>query len=142
MTFAEGFYTYFRQCPLFDRDNRLNFNFRGVTPSQYNIETPPAGPPIKQYLSGSCIKEKLIVISSLEAYGEDARIQIQSSGFYEQLEAWVNQQNRLKLYPKTPPGTTPIKLECLTDGYLIAAEEDAGWYQIQLKLTYLQGGIR
>lgn len=142
MTFAEGFYNFFRACPLFDRKNRLNFNYKGVKPAQYTIDAPPSGPPVKRYLSGSTIKEKLITLGSVEPYGEDARVQIQNSGFYEELEAWVTEQNDLKNFPEAPEGTVPIKLECLTDGYLMSTEENVGWYQIQLKLTYQQGGKR
>ncbi len=142
MTFAEGFYSYFRACPLFGRKHPLNYNYRGADPGQYAIDAPPSGPTLKRYLSGSCVKEKLITLGSIEPYGEDVRVQIASSSFYEELEAWITEQDSLKHYPETPAGTTPIKLECLTDGYLMSAEENTGWYQIQLKLTYQQGGKR
>lgn len=142
MTFAQGFYDYFRDCPLFDKKNRLNFNYRGVKPAQYTIDAPPSGPPIKRYMSGSVIKEKLIILGSVESYGENAMVQIQSSGFYEALEAWITEQDNLKHFPETPEGTVPIRLECLTDGYMMEADEKSARYQIQLKLTYQQGGKR
>lgn len=142
MTFAEGFYRYFRACPLLKKKNPLNFNYRGKSPAQYTIDAPPSGPPVKQYMSRSTVKEKLITLGSVEPYGEDVRVQIANSSFYEELEAWVREQNDLKNFPETPPGTYPCKLECLTDGYLMSVDESSGFYQIQLKLTYQQGGKR
>ena len=142
MTFAQGFYDFFRACTLFDKKNPLNFNYRDVKPTQYNIDAPPSGNIIQRYMSGTTIREKLITIGSVESYGEDARVQIHNSGFYEELAAWIEKQNDLKNFPKTPDGIIPIKLECLTDGYLMSTDTNIGWYQIQLKLTYKQGGKR
>ena len=142
MTFAEGFFNYFRACPLLAKKNPLNYNYRGPNPSQYTIDALPSGPPIKQYMSGTAIKEKLVALGSVEAYGEDVRAQLANSTFYEELEAWVAEQNRLKNFPETPEGTIPIKLECTTDGYLMAVDGNTGFYQIQIKLTYQQGGKR
>lgn len=142
MTFAQGFYEYFRACPLFDKKNRMNFNYHGVAPTEYVIDAPPAGEPVKQYLSGSTVNEKPVTIGSVVPYGPDARLQIQNSGFYEAFAAWIREQNHKKNFPKTPEGTHPVKLECVTDGYLYTNEENTARYQIQLKLTYLQGGKR
>ena len=142
MTFAQGFYEYFRGCPLFDKQNRMNFNYRGVAPAEYNIIAPPAGQPIKQYLSGSTICEKPVTISSVVSYGPDARVQIQNSAFFETFSDWIREQNASRNFPETPEGTYPVKLECVTDGYLYTNEENTAQYQIQLKLTYKQGGKR
>ena len=140
MTFAQGFYDYFRECPLFDKGNRLNFNSHGVDSTEYIIEAAPSGNVVQQYVSGSKVKEKLIALGSVEEYAEDARVQIQNSGFYEKLEKWVGEQNALKNFPETPDGTHPLKLECMTDGYLFTTNDKTALYQIQLKLTYIQGG--
>ena len=121
----------------------VNYNYRGARTGQYTIDSAPSSPPIQRYMSGTTINEKLIVLGSVEAYGEDVRVQLGNVIFYEELEAWIEQQNRLKNFPQTPDGTVPMKLECVTDGFLAAVDNpNAAFYQIQLKLTYKKGGTR
>lgn len=141
MTFAEGLYKYFKICPLL-KNNRLNFNHQGLKTSEFVIQPIPGGPPLRRYMSRSSKKEKLFCIASNESYNSDALVNIENSNWYEKFEQWVNEQNRLKHFPDTPEGVSPLQLECVTDGYMLAADEKNAHYQIQLKLTYFQKGVR
>lgn len=141
MTFADGLYQYFKSCSLL-QDNRLNFNYQGIAPSEYTIQLIPGGPPLRKYVSGSARKEKLFYISSNESYSGDAVVNIENSTWYEKFEQWINEQNRLKNFPQVPEGATVLRIECLTDGYMLSADEKNAHYQIQLKLTYFQKGVR
>ncbi|MFV0413870.1 MAG: hypothetical protein ACK5L3_11510 [Oscillospiraceae bacterium] len=142
MSLSESLHSYFKACPLIDSAGRLNFNYLGAKTTEYTIEEVPETPTIKQYVSGSSLRQKTFYFGSRESYGEDARIQIGKSGFYEQMAEWVEEQNLKKTFPDMAAGKRAMKLECLTDGYLFASEADTARYQIQLRLTYFQKGER
>lgn len=141
MTFADGLYQYFKSCPLL-QGNRLNFNYQGIKPSEYTIQLVPGGPPLRRYVGGSTKKEKLFYIASNESYSGDAMVNIENSSWYEKFERWVDEQNQKKNFPGVPEEVTALQIECVTDGYLLAADEKNAHYQIQLKLTYFQKGAR
>lgn len=140
MTFAEGFYQYFRACPLFDAGNEMHFDYQGARPTEYSVETPPSGEVLKRYMSGSEVRQKSIYISTKTVYGEDARLQIESSGFYDRFRLWIREQDKNRNYPDLLEGCHAMRLECVTDGYLFSANENDAIYQIQLRLTYLEQG--
>lgn len=142
MSLTENLFNYFRACPLVDTANKLNFNFLGPEPTEYTIEEVPETPIVKRYVSGSSIRQKTFYFASRESYGEDARVQIENSGFYEQMQAWVEKQDQKRVYPVLLDGQRAMKIECLSSGYLFTSEEDAAKYQIQLQLTYFQKGER
>ncbi|MFV0351428.1 MAG: hypothetical protein ACK5JF_03840 [Oscillospiraceae bacterium] len=142
MSLTENLYKYFCACPLVDTANKLNFNFLGEKPTEYTIEEVPETPVIQQYVSGSSIRQKTFYFASREEYGQDARVQIEKSGFYEQMQVWVEEQNRKRRYPCMLEGQTAKRIECLSSGYLYTSETDTARYQIQLRLTYFQKGER
>lgn len=142
MTLGETLWDYFRKCPLIDQQNRLNFNALGAEPSECTIEDTPENPILQQYMDGSTVRAKTFVLGSRLSYGLDARMNIESSGAFEALRRWIEQQNRAKQFPALEEGRRALKLEALTDGYLFTSEEDTARYQIQLRLTYFEKGER
>jgi len=62
--------------------------------------------------------------------------QISASGFYEQLEAWIEEQNKIGNLPGIPNATG---IEVLAPGYLFDVYGTGmARYEIQCRVTYLE----
>lgn len=143
MGLAESIWEYFRACPLIDREERLSFNCLAAQPCAFGIDDEgPENPVVRSYLDGGSLRARTFVLASRQSYGADARSNLDKSGFFERLAAWVEEQNRLRRFPQMEAGQQPRRLEALTAGYLFASEGDTARYQIQLRLTYYQKGGR
>lgn len=141
MGISQAIYNYIRQCPLISKGVSVRFNHLGAAPQEFSIEDTPEDTVVKRYI-GSSLRQKTFYLTSRESYSTDQRLNIEKSNFYEEFQAWVEQQNRLKNFPALTGTQTPTKIECLTAGYLYTANDNTAQYQIQLRLEYLNKGER
>lgn len=137
MTFAEGFYNFFRACPLLE-SKKLNFDYHDVNPGEYFIATDAPDALIKRYTHGSAIWQKPVYFCMVGSIGSDQRVQIENKVEFEKFREWVEHKNTLKEWPALPDNCHAISLECVTDGLAISEQENTAQYQIQLILTYLR----
>ena len=109
-----------RTCPLLDEDGKVRVNFLGDTPIEYVIE------------------EVLFIFASRDDYDKSAIQNMLSSNFYENLSDWFEQQTLNGDLPKLPQGMESQKIEAISTGYALEADEleKTARYQIQCKLTY------
>lgn len=128
---------YFLKCPLL-QDGLFHVNYLGVDPVEYTIDQVPADPIVKRYADGGSIRQLTFVFASREAYGSDVLVNIESSGFYNQLIDWIEKQNKLDNLPELPDGKTAQSFEIQTQAYMFEADEDQARYQIQARLLYFQ----
>lgn len=140
MTFAEGFYQYFRQCPQLD-GKELNFDYHDVKPGEYFLGTDSPDTLIKRYTHGNAVWQKPVYLCLVGSFGEDARIQIDNKVEFEQFRDWVEEKNIRREWPELPDNCHPISLECVTDGTVMDEQEHTAQYQIQMLFTY-QRNIR
>lgn len=136
MSLSQSIYDYIRDCPLIDSGTCVRFNRLGPEPQEFSVEDVPEDVIVKRYI-GSSLRQKTFHLVSREVYNQDQRINIEKSDFYEDFQAWVEKENRLKHFPALTGDNRATKIECLTCGYLYTTEEDTALYQIQLRLTYL-----
>lgn len=129
---------YFLHCPILDEFTKLNINYLGAEAKDYTIDPVPAESIIKKYVDGGAIKQYIFVFASREFYGNDTMQNIESSGFYEKLSSWIEEQNKIGNLPELKGGKKPIELSISTSGYLFGASEDSARYQIQMRLTYYE----
>ena len=61
---------YFAECTLL-QSGRLNFDYLGIEPVEYTIETVPTEPILKKYVDGSTIRQYPFVFASRESFGAD-----------------------------------------------------------------------
>lgn len=138
MTIIEGLRAYFAACPLLDESGKIGVDFLGAEAVEYVIESVPCEPVLARYCDGATKRQFLFVFASREAYGADALNNMANCGFYEAFADWLEQQDKKGSYPSLPDGKTPIAIKPLTGGYLFDAGPDAGRYQIQCQLIYIQ----
>lgn len=129
----EAIRSYFNTCPLLDDEARLSIDYRGSEAIEYSIYSNPVNPIVKKYVDGGALKQYSFVFSTLSYYSPELSQQLENSGFFEEFERWIENNNRTG---KLPNVSGAIKVEILTSGYLMNAEADTASYQIQLRLLY------
>lgn len=125
-------------CPLLQEGKRVNVDYVGETMS-YSIDALPCDPIIEKYVDGGAKKQFQFAFTSKEEYDEDARVNIENSGFIEKFEDWLqklgNWRNPL---PDMEAKKLPIRFETLNKGYLYDVEESKAKYRIECRFIYSQ----
>lgn len=135
MTKIEAIRSYFDVCPLLDANARINIDYIGTEAIEYAIYSDPVDPIYKRYVDGGAIKQFGFTFSTLNYYTAELMQQIENSGFYDSFTEWIERNNDNGILPNVEGA---VKIEILTNGYLIDTEADQARYQIQLKLIYTE----
>ena len=133
MTILESIRNYFCACPLL-KDGALNVDYLDAD-FNYNIESVPTNPILKRYVDGGSQRQFTFLFCSREEWGNDTLNNLENNGFYESLQDWLETTISL---PIMDSKYQPLKIECLTYGYLMGNTADKAIYQIQLRLIYNQ----
>ena len=120
----ESIRTFFLTCP-FLHDGRVNVDYLGEEMS-YSIDPLPCDPVIQKYVDGGKKKQYQFAVCSKETYDEDARVNIENSGFYQGLPELANEKQHA------------TAVETLNSGYLYDAEANLATYRIECRLIYEQ----
>lgn len=123
-------------CP-FLADWRVNVDYLSEQ-MEYSIDPLPCDPIIQRYVDGGAKKQFQFAFTSKEAYDEDARINIENSGFYQKFEEWLEEQTNGGLLPDMSGRKQPYAVETLNSGYLYDAEGKLALYRIECRLLYIQ----
>lgn len=135
MTIIEGIQKFIKKCPAL-KNGKINVDFLGEDPIRYVVSAVPCKPIIKKYVGGGAMKQYLFVLASRERFGGDVCENLSNSGFYEQVEEWLDEQNAKNDLPKMSDGKTALRVEVLSSGYLFDEAGDTAQYQMQLRLVY------
>ena len=134
--FTQAVKKYIEACPLITK-GKINVNYLGEKSVKYSIDNVPAKPIVKQYTDGGTLRQYLFVFASREAYDENALENMNTAKFFEDFEAWIEEQNTKKNYPKIDnPKVKVTKIETLTCGYPYDTDTNTARFQIQCKITY------
>lgn len=131
----ESLRTFFYSCPLL-AGGQIRLEYLGAEPTGYSIESRAASPVVRQYVSGDSLRQLVFVLASREPYGPEQQKALSSSGFYEQLSDWIEEQNRLGNFPQLPEGCRPQRLEVLASGCNAVTELDTARFQMEGRLLY------
>lgn len=132
----ESIRNYIMQCPLMEGE-RVNVDYVG-TDMSYSIDPLPCDPVIQRYTDGGAKKQFQFALTSNETYDEDARVNIENSGFYEVFEDWLETQNMKDELPELPAKKTAVAFETLSKGYLYDTDGNLARYRIECRLIYTQ----
>lgn len=131
----EAIRDYFMKCPIL-KEGSLNIDYLGSEAVQYSIETMISGNPIvKQYTDGSSLRQYPFSFMSTEIYSQDVIDQLGTCGFYEELEQWIEENNKAGDLPEVE-GIQ--QLEVIAPGYLFNADQTIARYQIQCRILYVK----
>ncbi len=129
----EAIRKYFDKCPLLDEEARINIDYIGNEVVEYAIYSEPINPIYKEYVDGGKIKQFGFTFTTINYYSAEILQQLENSNFFEDFQKWIEDNNKNYILPQVKGA---IKIEILTNGFLLDAEADKAKYQIQLKLIY------
>lgn len=132
----EAIRNYIADCPLMDGE-RVNVDYIGAEMS-YSVDPLPCDPVLQRYTDGGAKRQFQFALTSNEEYDEDARVNIENSGFYETFEDWLEKQNMRDILPELPSGKTAVAFETLNKGYLYDIDGNLAKYRIECRLIYTQ----
>lgn len=133
----ESIRTFFLSCP-FLKDGRVNVDYLGEEMS-YSLDPLPCNPILQKYVDGGKKKQYQFAICSKEVYDEDARINIENSGFYQELQEWLEASSDSGMLPELlNPKQHATAIETLNSGYLYDTEMNLAVYRIECRLLYEQ----
>lgn len=138
-TIIKGLHDYFEKCPLM-ANGKLNVDFLPEAGCEYSIDVDPTEEVIQWYLRGAAKCQYVFAIRTLSTYGQEVLQQLDNSGYFEQLAAWLREQKRKGNFPKLPDGYTPIDIIALSPAYLFETDIETAKYQIQCRLVYKRKG--
>ena len=124
--------SYILTCPFLS-DGRVNVDYIG-TDMGYSVDPLPCDPIIQRYMDGGAKKQFQFAFTSQEEYDQDARINIENSGF----EEWLEQQSFNNNLPELGEKKSPVTVETLNSGYLYDINEEKAKYRIECRLIYTQ----
>lgn len=114
----ESIRTFFLTCP-FLHDGRVNVDYLGEEMS-YSIDPLPCDPVIQKYVDGGKKKQYQFAVCSKEVYDEDARVNIENSGFYQELQEWLEESSDNGELPELANEKQhATAVETLNSGYLV-----------------------
>lgn len=127
---------YIITCPFLN-DGRVNVDYIG-TEMGYSIDPLPCDPIVQRYMDGGAKKQFQFAFTSQEEYDQDARINIENSGFFQAFDEWLEEQTFAGNLPKLGEGKTPATIETLNSGYLYDVNGINAKYRIECRLIYIQ----
>ena len=104
----------------------------------YSVDPLPCDPIMQRYTDGGAKKQFQFAFTSQEEYDQDARINIENSGFFQSFEEWLEQQSFNDNLPKLEEKKNPISIETLNSGYLYDMNGENAKYRIECRLIYTQ----
>lgn len=137
--------TWLKTCPLIadaQETSGAAFRIAGLDEeaTAFSIEDSPGDPVLNEYFSGRDMVKNFLFLSRRE-YSEVDAVAIQNSGFFEQLSAWVMQQNDSRRLPDLSVcggDKTPLRISVTNSGYIVTNSAGSCRMQMQLCLTYYQ----
>lgn len=127
---------YIMTCPFLN-DGRVNVDYIG-TDMGYSIDPLPCDPIVQRYMDGGAKKQFQFAFTSQEEYDQDARINIENSGFFQAFDEWLEEQTFNGNLPSLEDGKVPAIIETLNSGYLYDVNGVNAKYRIECRLIYIQ----
>lgn len=136
---AERLRAWFCGCPALAEGNRFHVDYLAENPTEYALYAVPSEIRYKENVLGEEIPldEQSIewIFASKESYGPDVEQNLANLGFYEEVTAWIIQQNSQQNFPAINEGRVKSIVPTLT-AYPVQPGSDVARYQIQIRIKY------
>ncbi|MDO4156240.1 MAG: hypothetical protein Q4D37_05620 [Oscillospiraceae bacterium] len=127
---------WFRSCPLLRKDTIFGVDKLGADPVGYEIAPLACQPILQKYVDGTTVRQFQFAFASREVYDEQQNMQ--NTAFYEQLQAWLEEQSDKGNFPVLGERKKARELQILSSGYVYDTGDSTAIYQMELSLIYIQ----
>lgn len=130
---------WFRKCPAIQKRSRIRADYLADQPTEYSIFSSPSSLSSHENILGETVLDDIqmqnFVLASREPYGADISQNLANLVFYQNVTAWIIEQNNAGNFPDWDGGRIKSILPTIT-AYPAQAESDVAKYQIQIQITY------
>lgn len=130
---------WFRKCPALMANNRFRVDYLAENPTEYSLYAVPSQINYQENVLGEEVPAPIqtvnYIFASKESYGADVEQNLANLGFYDEIVAWIIDQNSKRDFPRMSGGRIKSIVPTLT-AYPIEIGSDTARYQIQLRVTY------
>lgn len=123
-------------------ENTLGFNFSPEYPGSMSLVTNYASKIRKKYIRVGAEKEYGLSVILTKPYSTDEdNLNLEAMNFAQKISDWVDEQNKLKNYPKFPENCQIKKMETLQSMPNLAginAKENLARYMVQCRIIYFE----
>jgi len=130
---------WFRGCPALSAENRFRVDYLAENPTEYSLYAVPSQINYQENVLGEQVPMPIqtvnYIFASRESYGADVEQNLANLGFYDEIVAWIIDQNSKHDFPRMSGGRITSIVPTLT-AYPIKIGSDTARYQIQLRVTY------
>ena len=130
-------------CPfLGEFDALVGVEYLPENTKSFVVEASITDNPIqRRYLNGDTIRRFNFVFASREYFGQDMVENMDVAEFYEKFSDWLEECSAKNTLPDLGSGREARKIQALTNGYVLNADESKARYQIQCQLVYYQESL-
>lgn len=141
MTIIESLVEYFsdQDCePIYNLGSTPKVDFLSDKGKSFSIEPIATNPVVSNYIGGGGERQYTFSLAVKFNYSDEAKMNLDNSGFFEELEEWLDTQNKEGNLPDLGDGKTAEAIEVVSNGFLFGVTSDwkYGRYEIQLRLLY------
>lgn len=132
----ETIYNFLLKCPVFE-NAKVNINYLAPETRSFSVDTLAASPIVRKYSDGTALRQYCFAIACRDVYDADAEGNCATVKVFEELAAWIEEQDLTGHYPEITGGE-PVKLEITQSA---AIENTAGFSartSMQLRLLYVK----
>ena len=140
MSIISSIRAFVNQCPFLDEfDALVGVEYLPEDTKSYMVEASVTENPVKKrQINGDTVRRFNFIFASREYFGWDTVESMDVAGFYENFSEWLERCSLTGDLPELGEGKEAKKIQALTNGYVLNADETKAQYQIQCQLVYYQ----
>lgn len=120
-----------------DENTAFRVNILDYEPVAFSIEDAPGQPVTRRYIRGAGNgNTRNYVIASRQPFSAIIEIQTAVSNTFEELTAWIDEQNNTKTLPELGEGRQARTVTVTNRGYIYSETADTCIYQMQMAIEY------
>ena len=115
----------------------ININYLSPEPDSFAIDNVEKSPILKRYVSGETIRQYCFLLAGRIVYDNSLAENIAASDFFEDLEAWIDEQNANGVFPNLDEAEgVPIAIEVTKSGVIRDTARTSARTEMELRLLY------
>lgn len=136
---TEKLRAWLRTCTSIAQSKYFGADYMGENATEYAVFSVPSGLRYRENILGNRIllntQEQNFVFAAKIPYGSDVAQNLKNLGFFQDVEGWIREQNKIGNFPEWYGGKITA-IEATNTGSPVQMGSDAARYQLQIKVTY------
>lgn len=136
---AERLRAWLRACPAIASSKYFGADYIGDRATEYAVISVPSSRRYRENILGDryllSVQEQNFIFTARLPYGSDVQQNLANLDFFQDVDAWIQEQNAARNFPDWRDGTV-TGIECSNTGAPVQTGSDAARYQFQLRVTY------